>query len=361
MTLSHSPPGGAASRSRRDLPARRSDRLGDPRRAADAGLTRPVAGPPRCRSVWSRSEPIAASTGATPASARPARSPSWQSAPALPLPRAVALAPATTRNRSPERRAMMTSVLRVLAALALLAVFAPAAQAMEFSPWATAVNAEDLPGTSNELNTSFQDSCPIQAPDGLSLFIASTRPSFTALRGPHRHPGPRAGVVERPLGRAAEPGGHRSTPPPTTSVPRLSAARGCLRQPARAARRDLRNGLPPDAPQSRSRLGAAEHLCCQSTRPNTPLDEQDPRTSNGRPTALLLERSRHLTDAHHGVGSFSPAQPVAELNSSGMDIQPNVRRDAERSCSPRTARHQRVRGQTSGRHAQDVNGPGQRP
>ena len=72
----------------------------------------------------------------------------------------------------------MTSAVRVFAALALLDVFAQAAQAMEFSPWAPAVNAEDVPGTSAELNTAFQDGCPIQAPDGLSLFMASTRPRF---------------------------------------------------------------------------------------------------------------------------------------------------------------------------------------
>src|SRR5215211_1967349 len=72
----------------------------------------------------------------------------------------------------------MTAAVRVFAALALLAVFAPAAQAMEFSPWAPAVDAESVPGTSSELNTAVQDGCPIQSPDGLSLYMASTRPRF---------------------------------------------------------------------------------------------------------------------------------------------------------------------------------------
>jgi hypothetical protein len=31
--------------------------------------------------------------------------------------------------------------------------------------------------------------------------------------------------------------------------------------------------------------------------------------------------------ARHGDGRFGPAEPVAELNSAAMDIQPNVRRD----------------------------------
>jgi Tol biopolymer transport system component len=38
------------------------------------------------------------------------------------------------------------------------------------------VNAESIPGTSIELNTPFNDGCPIQSADGQSLFIASNRP-----------------------------------------------------------------------------------------------------------------------------------------------------------------------------------------
>ena len=63
----------------------------------------------------------------------------------------------------------MSAALRALVALALLAVFAPAAQALEFSPWSTAVNAESVLGTSELLNTDVQDGCPIQSPDRLSL------------------------------------------------------------------------------------------------------------------------------------------------------------------------------------------------
>jgi hypothetical protein len=121
----------------------------------------------------------------------------------------------------------MTAVLRVVVALALLAVFAPAAQAMEFSPWTPAVNAEDLPGTSDELNTAFQDGCPIQAPDGLSLFMASTRPRFAGDTRTDID----IWVAERestdaPWG-ARRTWAHQSTPPLTTSVPRRSEARGC--------------------------------------------------------------------------------------------------------------------------------------
>jgi hypothetical protein len=48
--------------------------------------------------------------------------------------------------------------------------------AQHLSEWGAPVNAESIPGTSSEFNTSFNDGCPIQAPDGLSFFMASNRP-----------------------------------------------------------------------------------------------------------------------------------------------------------------------------------------
>ena len=63
------------------------------------------------------------------------------------------------------------SVLAVGLALAIPA----AAQATDFSAWAPAMSAEAIPGTSSHLNTPSLDGCPIQAPDGLSLYMASNR------------------------------------------------------------------------------------------------------------------------------------------------------------------------------------------
>ncbi|KXK04189.1 MAG: IPT/TIG domain, FG-GAP repeat-containing protein [Acidobacteria bacterium OLB17] len=45
-----------------------------------------------------------------------------------------------------------------------------------FSAWSDPVNMESIPGTSTEFNTPYGDGCPIQAPDGLSFYIASNRP-----------------------------------------------------------------------------------------------------------------------------------------------------------------------------------------
>lgn len=63
-------------------------------------------------------------------------------------------------------------LLGIFAALMLGTVIS----AQHFGEWSSPVNAETIPGTSLELNTAFNDGCPIQAPDGLSLFIASNRP-----------------------------------------------------------------------------------------------------------------------------------------------------------------------------------------
>lgn len=53
---------------------------------------------------------------------------------------------------------------------------ASAALAPGFTTWGAPVSVESIPGTSSEVNTAFQDGCPIVSPDGLSLYMASNRP-----------------------------------------------------------------------------------------------------------------------------------------------------------------------------------------
>ena len=62
-------------------------------------------------------------------------------------------------------------------AVTLVSMFASSAHVQNFSDWSAPVNAEMIEGTSSQLNTPFSDGCPIQAPDGLSLYIASNRPA----------------------------------------------------------------------------------------------------------------------------------------------------------------------------------------
>jgi WD40-like Beta Propeller Repeat len=74
---------------------------------------------------------------------------------------------------------MAISSVRIALGTTAIGVFAlavPAVTAKNFTAWSPPVNAETLPGSSTDLNTSSNDGCPIQAPDGLTLFIASNRP-----------------------------------------------------------------------------------------------------------------------------------------------------------------------------------------
>jgi Tol biopolymer transport system component len=66
--------------------------------------------------------------------------------------------------------------LLVFASIAAALTFTSLVSAKRFGAWDAPINAESIPGTSSELNTPFNDGCPIQSPDGLSLFIASNRP-----------------------------------------------------------------------------------------------------------------------------------------------------------------------------------------
>src|SRR6188472_1562466 len=58
----------------------------------------------------------------------------------------------------------------------LAAAGAASASAAHFSPWNTGQKIDEIAGWNQDLNTAFLDGCPIQSPDGLSLYMASNRP-----------------------------------------------------------------------------------------------------------------------------------------------------------------------------------------
>jgi WD40-like Beta Propeller Repeat len=78
------------------------------------------------------------------------------------------------RNSTFAKRSPLVSSLLIIVTAVL--IISPLAWAKHFGEWGAPVNAESIPGTSSELNTPSNDGCPIQSPDGLSLFIASNRP-----------------------------------------------------------------------------------------------------------------------------------------------------------------------------------------
>jgi WD40 repeat protein len=94
----------------------------------------------------------------------------------------------------------MSRRLGALAIAAMMVVLVGGAFAKQFSPWAPAQKIDEVAGNSSELNTPSLDGCPIQSPDGLSLYLASNRPGGKGGLDMGRH----AGERRRSLGRSGE-------------------------------------------------------------------------------------------------------------------------------------------------------------
>ena|SRR5215211_1960863 len=100
-------------------------------------------------------------------------------------------------------RAALAAVGGLVAVAASLAAVAWAG-GPHFSGWAPAQKIDEIAGNSAELNTAALDGCPIESPDGLSLYIASNRPG--GLGGIDIWVARRASRAA-PSGGACEPGG----------------------------------------------------------------------------------------------------------------------------------------------------------
>jgi len=222
----------------------------------------------------------------------------------------------------------VTTAARVAAILGLAAVIAPAAYAMSFSSWGPDTNAEEVPGTSSELNTAASDGCPIESPDGLSLYMASNRPRFE-------------GDTRTDLDIWVAHRESRDAPwgaPENVGEPVNSTADDFCPTPIRGgglffvSRRDGTCGGSDLylAHSNRGRgWGEPVHFPCISEGgPNTPLDEMGPSyVKAGGPSLYYSSGPDIYVSERHGSGRFGPGEPVVELNSSFADIQPNVRRD----------------------------------
>ena len=222
----------------------------------------------------------------------------------------------------------------LLAALMSLTALAIAAQAMHFSAWASAQKIDEIGGNSSELNTPFQDGCPIQSPDGLSLYIASTRTRFAGdtrtdldiwVARRARADAPWGAPVN--LGEPVNSMADDFCPTPVRGkglffVSRKTTADSCGLGDIYVTRLDHTGDWREPT-----------HLACSPEGPNSALDEQGP--SYVAADGLLLYFSRSSASVPGDIyvsekladGSFGPASPVAELNSAGNDIQPNVRKD----------------------------------
>src|SRR6185503_2981153 len=221
-----------------------------------------------------------------------------------------------------------------LVALMSLTALAAAAQAANYSPWSSAQKIDEIGANDPDLNTAFQDGCPIQSPDGLSLYIATTRPRFVgdtrtdldiwvAKRASVDAPWGAPMNLGEPVNSTADD----FCPTPVRGkglyfVSRKTTAASC--------------GLGDIYFTRHNRDGEwkqPSHFACAPAGPNSALDEQGPSYVETGGSFLYFSRSSAIVpgDIYASEkrldGSFGPATAIAELNSAGNDIQPNVRKD----------------------------------
>lgn len=226
----------------------------------------------------------------------------------------------------------MTAVTRMLVAAGLALAVAPAAaQAADFSAWAPAVNAEQIPGTNPELNTTSLDGCPMQSPDGRRLYMASNRPRFAgdtrtdldiwvALRTSVDAPWGAPVNLGEPVNSLADDfcptpiRGHGLFFVSRKIVPGVTCGLGDIY----FTRFNRAHGWREPT-----------HLDCGTDGgPNSPLDEMGPSYVHAGGASLYFSSGPDIyASKRGGDGSFGPAEPVTELNTAASDIQPNVRND----------------------------------
>ena len=83
------------------------------------------------------------------------------------------------KSNGKRREGAPTARLLVFISLSLALVYTSVASAKHYGDWGAPVNAESIPGTSSELNTTANEAYPILSPDGLSLYMISDRDGFT--------------------------------------------------------------------------------------------------------------------------------------------------------------------------------------
>ena len=209
----------------------------------------------------------------------------------------------------------------VLAVTLLVSVLAGTAGAMHFSPWGTAQKIDEIAGNHPDLNTAFLDGCPIQSPDGLSLYMASNRPGglggldiWVARRD--RKDGP-FGAPEN-LGAPVNSAADDFCPTPVRGnglffVSRESLPGSCGLGDIYFARQNPAHGW-----------GEPANLGCAPNGPNTALDEMGPSYFEAEGQSYLYFSSSSgsvpgdiFVSERLADGTFGPASAVSGLNSSG--------------------------------------------
>ncbi|MBM2823748.1 MAG: domain, repeat-containing protein [Thermoleophilia bacterium] len=227
----------------------------------------------------------------------------------------------------------------LIGAVAITAVLAVvgAANGMQFSSWATAQKIDEIGGNSTELNTAAVDGCPIQSPDGLSLYMASSRPGGQ-------------GNLDIWVATRESTGASWGAPQNLTAI--NTAADEFCPTPVRGnglffVSRKVVTGVTcglGDIYFTRRNpvhgWSEPQHFACAPDGPNTVLDEQGPSRVTIDGTEYLYFSSSRAAAQPGGLvngdiyvservgDGFGPGVAVAGLNEAAAnDIQPNVRKD----------------------------------
>jgi hypothetical protein len=214
-----------------------------------------------------------------------------------------------------------------LVAVTFLALTVSPAMAKSVGDWTSSQSLESLPGSSSEVNTAALDGCPIQAPDGLSLYMASTR-------------GGGLGNIDIWIAdRSSTDEGFGAPVNPRSPI--NSVADDFCPTPVRGkglffVSRRAGACAPNSADIYFSRQNPAQewtdpvHLGCDV---NSAADEFSPSYVEENGTNVLYFSSNRggNHDIYRAVeqpdGSFGSPVAVAELNTSADEFRPNVRRD----------------------------------
>ena len=214
----------------------------------------------------------------------------------------------------------------VIVATAFLALAAAAAAGPHFSGWGDAVIVED-PATPEGVNTAQHDGCPITSPDGLSMYIASNRPGgkgsldiWVVTRESTSEPWGSASNLPEPINSAADD----FCPTPVRGdglffvSRRTIAGVTCGLGDIYFTRRNPQHGW-----------SEPQHLGCAPDGPNTAADEMGPSyfEVDGQGNLYFSSGPDIYVSEQLASGGFGPGSPVASLNSTAADIQPNVRKD----------------------------------
>ena len=211
----------------------------------------------------------------------------------------------------------------MIAGVAAGALLASGVAAKNFSDWGAPVNAESLPGSSSDLNTSSNDGCPILNPYDGSLYMASNRP------------GGHGGLDIWIAPRSGEGWG---TPVNAGSNINTSADEFCP-TPARGNRfffvrrlsaTDTDIFVVKDLPNQG--FGTPQRLPTGANAINSPWEEWSPswfEAPDGREFLYFASTRRgHPAQEIFYSVDFGPAQLAqGGVDSSASDARPNVRRD----------------------------------